>query len=498
MDPSPAEDIPYSYSNPDLVAVTHTHLELSVNFKRHVLEGKAILTVKKKVLTCNELILDTYGLDISEVSIYSTGEILYPFFGNHHNNSGRKLTITLPNVGSADPGPSSSKEMEVSDNKYIIQINYKTVPIYNALYWLEHHQTSDGGPLLISNSKLTHARAIFPCQDTPSNRITFESKITVPSGCGLDVMMPGNAKSMREANDIVEYTFLQLLQNIAPHEIYIVVGKLRNREVSTGNLRYNLWTVERYLNEGIWAIHKIMPMLSKIKESYHFNYIVNVCVLPPNVPEFDMQYPDVTFVSSTLLEGHYFMISTIVQNIIESWIGRTVVIDDFKHLWLIKGLSTFIYRNPINNIIDAEDIREFLKIKGINNVLNMPELRTVSLVPVFTQNLLPINIIKYVSEKGCVFLNYLQDKIGGPEKFKSFLVNGLWPHCKERKILTTNRFEILLKRYFSTNGKPEILNTVDWDKWFNEPDFPPSYYNSMVIRSRWQREVTKDRRYVSA
>lgn len=32
----------------DLVVVTHTHLELDVNFERHVLAGKAILDVEKK------------------------------------------------------------------------------------------------------------------------------------------------------------------------------------------------------------------------------------------------------------------------------------------------------------------------------------------------------------------------------------------------------------------------------------------------------------------
>ncbi|XP_077279676.1 leukotriene A-4 hydrolase-like isoform X2 [Temnothorax americanus] len=436
---SPAGYIPYSYSRPDLVAVTHTRLELSVNFNDRVLKGNARLKVEKKASCNNELVLDTYGLIISAVLKIGHGgrrhQIDYIIDEHHDDNFGSKLTITLPtlpNVGSADPGLSTSKKAKARDNRFNIQINYETNPSYHALHW---SKPSDGNFLLISNSKLTHARAIFPCQDTPSNRITYESQITVPSGFGFDVMMPGTKRRGEKNQD--EYIFENTRAGdirMAPHEIYIIADK------------------------------------------------VNVCVLPRSVPEFDMQYPDVTFVSSTLLEGHYFMISTIVQNIIDSWIGRTVVIDDFKHLWLIKGLSTFIYRNPINNITDAEKIREFLKIKGINNVLNMLHLHNET------------DIIKYVSEKGCVFFNYLRDKIGGPGEFKSFLVHGLWPYCNQRKILTTNRFKILLNEYFSTNGKPEILNNIDWDKWLNEPDFPPSYHNHMhmVIRSRWQRWVEQE------
>ncbi|XP_071559175.1 leukotriene A-4 hydrolase-like isoform X4 [Temnothorax nylanderi] len=470
MDRPPAGDIPYSYSRPDLVAVTHTRLYLSVKFDRQVLEGKVILTVEKKAWTCNELVLDTYGLTISEVQSFPGGAPLIYNKNDNDENFGSKLTIILP------------KKLKVI-NIYKIQIEYKTDPNSPALYWLKREQTSDGEhPLLISNSKLTYARAIFPCQDTPSNRITFYSEITVPRG--LNVMMHGT-KSMLVGDDQVKYKFFAGdRQNItmAPYEIYIIVGSLTITEVASidGNLICNLWTEQKYLLQGTMAINKIKAMLSNIKQSYDFTGRFNVCVLPPNVPEFDMQYPYVTFVSSTLLDGHYFMIDKIVQNIIESWIGRTVAIDNFKHLWLIKGLSTFIYRNPINNIIDDEDIRKFLKIKGINNLLKMPELQTDSLVPDLTGKL-PMNIIKYVSEKGCVFLNYLQDILGGPTDFRRFLVENLFPLCLTYEFLTTDHFKTFLYQCFSREH--QRLNSVEWEGWFNELRFPTFYNNSMTIRT---------------
>ncbi|XP_024868249.1 leukotriene A-4 hydrolase-like, partial [Temnothorax curvispinosus] len=127
-----------------------------------------------------------------------------------------------------------------------------------------------------------------------------------------------------------------------------------------------------------------------------------------------------------------------------------------------------------------------LKIKSLNNLLSMPQLlNTVSLVPDFTNGLLPMNIIKYVSEKGCVFLNYLQDILGGPEKFHPFLV-----FCIEnRRILTSDRFKTSLYEYFS--HKHKILNiAVNWDKWFNEPRFPASHPYIMDRRKTfWQGQA---------
>ncbi|TGZ56268.1 Leukotriene A(4) hydrolase, partial [Temnothorax longispinosus] len=195
-----------------------------------------------------------------------------------------------------------------------------------------------------------------------------------------------------------------------------------------------------------------------------------------------MQCPHMTFVSSTSLQGRYFMTSTIVQNIIETWIGKIVPIKDFEHLWLIKGLSTFIYRNPINNVKLINDIREFLEIKAINNVLNMQEEhRTDSLVHRDSTKL-PMNIIKYVSEQGCVFLNYLQDLLGGPRDFWNFLEKCFFNRhiVGNSEYLTTNDFKESLYDHFKE--KYEELNSVKWDEWFNQPGIPPSYRDFMAIQ----------------
>lgn len=46
----------------DLAVVTHTHLELIVDFDRKVLEGKAILHIEKKTSSANEIVSENFVL----------------------------------------------------------------------------------------------------------------------------------------------------------------------------------------------------------------------------------------------------------------------------------------------------------------------------------------------------------------------------------------------------------------------------------------------------
>lgn len=45
----------------DLAIVTHTHLELIVDFDRKVLEGKAILHIEKKISSVNEIVSENFA-----------------------------------------------------------------------------------------------------------------------------------------------------------------------------------------------------------------------------------------------------------------------------------------------------------------------------------------------------------------------------------------------------------------------------------------------------
>ncbi|XP_024881130.1 leukotriene A-4 hydrolase-like [Temnothorax curvispinosus] len=103
---------------------------------------------------------------------------------------------------------------------------------------------------------------------------------------------------------------------------------------------------------------------------------------------------------------------------------------------------------------------------------------------------LPMNIIKYVSEQGCVFLDYLQEVLGGPTEFWSFLVKCFFNRrdFSGSEYLTTNDFKDSLYDHFKE--KHGVLDSVKWDEWFNQPGIPPSYRGFMAIeKTDWHRKA---------
>jgi len=99
--------------------------------------------------------------------------------------------------------------------------------------------------------------------------------------------------------------------------------------------------------------------------------IRDICVLPPNIPEFEVECSFVIFVSSTLLGGNRNLVwSIIARNIVEICIGNIVTCKNFEHFWLIKSFSTYISRKIMRDRF-GEEMEIFLKTKGINNLKNM-------------------------------------------------------------------------------------------------------------------------------
>ncbi|XP_024880974.1 leukotriene A-4 hydrolase-like, partial [Temnothorax curvispinosus] len=205
---------PHSYARPELARVTHTHLELNVDFGLKVLQGKAILDIEWEP-SSNEIILDSYGLVVSSVTDTLTQINLEHQVG-HCGTLGSKFAIQL------------LQNVNYCNNRCRIQIEYKTRPSSPALYWLTPEQTANGNySFLLSNNKLTYARAWFPCQDTPSIKTTYSAMVTIFGNFGpLERLLPTSliGLSPDEGTRFVPYEkgymFLIELQNILDKQFY--------------------------------------------------------------------------------------------------------------------------------------------------------------------------------------------------------------------------------------------------------------------------------------
>ena len=62
----------------------------------------------------------------------------------------------------------------------MLRINYETSPNSTALQWLDAMQTiGKKHPYLFSQCQAIHARSLFPCQDTPAVKFTYNASVTV-------------------------------------------------------------------------------------------------------------------------------------------------------------------------------------------------------------------------------------------------------------------------------------------------------------------------------
>lgn len=446
---------PSSYARPDFAFVTHTYLELTVDFNQKVLEGKAILDVERKP-SATELILDNRKLVISSTTNAIDGSNLEHSIGNHVE-FGSKFVIQLPQA--------------VGDgNKCKIEIGYKTSPDSTALQWLTAEQTAGGvHPYMFSQCQAIHARSMFPCQDTPSVKSTYTARISVPKE--LTVVMSALLVEQSEESDKKIYKFRQSVP-IPSYLVAIAVGALVSKVVGP---RSKVWAEKEFITQSAYEFEETETMLQTAEQlcgPYVWD-MYDILVLPPSFPFGGMENPCLTFVTPTILAGDRSLATVIAHEISHSWTGNLITNANFEHFWLNEGFTMFIERK-INSRMSGEKIRHFNALHGLQSLRE--EITTLGETNQLT-NLVPnlngidpddaFSLVPY--EKGHTFLFYLEQLLGGPEVFEPFLKSYLDTY--KYKSIKTDTWKNYLYQYFS--DKVELLNSVDWDTWLHKPGMPP-------------------------
>ncbi|EGI61096.1 Leukotriene A-4 hydrolase [Acromyrmex echinatior] len=238
----------------------------------------------------------------------------------------------------------------------IIKIIYETRKDSPAMYWLRSDQTSDGShPFLITNNKFTYARGIFPCQDSPSIRFTFAAEIFVPNNINSVIICGRTCKRITEDGCLHKFTFYETFPMPA-YAMIIVVGSLETIHL---DLQHNvsLWAEKKYIEQSkscFANFHHILTIAKELCGPLYRRKLredvrqYNICVLPPNIPEIELQCFSMIYVSSTLLNEDFFWIfCTVAKKVAQNWAGGLVTCKNFEHLWLNKSFSTFISRKII-------------------------------------------------------------------------------------------------------------------------------------------------------
>lgn len=473
---------PTSFSRPELVAVTHIHLNLNVDFKEKKLKGQADLTIDRRNLDATHLVLDSRDLNITSVKVQSTGQVLEFTLGSPTGTFGCSLTIQLP--------------VDVPQGM-VLSIEYETSSSASALQWLSAEQTvGKRHPYLFSQCQAIHARSMVPCQDTPSCKITYSAEISAPED--LVVLM----SALQDADKVPSSTCpvgakLHCFRQPVPIPTYLIaiaIGHLESRQIGP---RSRVWSEKELVDLAAFEFDQTEMFLQTAEElcgPYVWGQY-DLLVLPSSFPFGGMENPCITFVTPTLLAGDKSLANVVAHEIAHSWTGNLVTNRTFEDFWLNEGWTVFLERK-IKGRIQGEPARQFCAIGGLKELHETVERRgSTDPLTCLVHDLRGVDPDDAFStvpyEKGHTFLYYLEAQLGGPEAFEPFMKAYL--DYFKFKSISTEDWKKFMYDYFP--GKHNVLNAIDWDSWLHKPGMPPhipSYDTSLSdactsLADRWRK-----------
>ncbi|KAJ3129065.1 hypothetical protein HK098_002657 [Nowakowskiella sp. JEL0407] len=474
---------PNSFASTEDTIVKSTHLNLSVEFSSKKLFGSVNLIVETLKDT-GLLILDTAFLKISSVYLSDNKTPLEFKLRDRNELFGSALEIYFPT--------------KPKGSVFGITIEYETTEGGTAVQWLEKSQTlGKKHPYLFTQCQAIHARSMLPCQDTPCIKSKYTAEIKVPAE--LTALM----SAIKDGEDHVvgSYKICKFKQPIAipSYLMALAVGNIHGHSVGP---RSTVYCEPEQLDACVYEFEgteKFIATGESLLTPYCWGRY-DLLILPASFPFGGMENPCLTFVTPSLLAGDRSLVDVVAHEISHSWMGNLVTSANWEHFWLNEGFTMFIERKIVERLhgrqeqhLSAivglralkESVEHFEEIKRVELTRLVPQLEGVDPDDAFSS-------IPY--EKGCNFLFYLEEILGGPSVFEPWLV--AYVTSFSHNSITTEIFKNHLYKYIEEHHKEkiDILNKVDWDAWFNGTGMPPvivEYDRTLVndataLASRWE------------
>jgi len=265
---------PNTLSNYNNWLTKHTSVDLVIDFKKQILHGTVTLQLESRTdKESKEIILDTSFVDVKEISInaektkdWEVKDRFEPY--------GSPLHIKVPS--GAPLGTLVS-----------VEIGLSTTDKCTALQWLTPAQTSNKKfPYMFSQCQAIHNRSIFPCQDTPDVKSTFDFKLRSP----LPVLasgLPTGSRDFKHGEDGENGTLLYTFKQEVPIPAYLFA--VASGDIATANIgpRSLVATGPEELLDAKWELENDMEKFLEAAEKLVNHYAwtqYNVLVLPASFP----------------------------------------------------------------------------------------------------------------------------------------------------------------------------------------------------------------------
>jgi leukotriene-A4 hydrolase len=467
---------PHSYADPQQGKITHVDFLFGIDFDSQTLQVRADYTLDQRV--SGSLFLDTRDLQIER--IYSNGKEIAWDIDQHDPILGQRLHLHgLQGISN-------------------FTIEHRTSPNASALQWLSSEQTSgQRHPFLYSQCQALHARSIFPCQDTPSIRLTYSAQVEVRSP--LIAVLAAAMLGMEENGDIKRFQF-DMPQPIPSYLFGLAAGDLAFRDLGP---RTGIYAEPDVIEAAAWEFAEnelILEQAEKLYGPYDWDRY-DILILPPAFPYGGMENPRLTFMSPTYIVGDRSLTPIVTHELSHAWTGNLVTNATWEDFWLNEGWTTYAERRitealegydraQLRTAIDRNVLWEDLNRFGMDADPTCLRFSMKGIDPDIVFSTIPYH-------KGCAFLTLLEETAGRPA-FDEFT----------RKYIETHRFQSITTDAFISFLKqelPQVADRVDLQRWIFEPGLPedapairsPLYDEVMAKVEEFQRGIRPSKEDIS-
>jgi leukotriene-A4 hydrolase len=451
----------HSFANVDQFRVTHIEMDLQVDLDNKVIDGVVALDFQRLDPRATQLVLDTKGLSINDVSQKAT-DVLGATAKSQTVWVSRPFHMEKPDpiLGSAlvIDLPPSRKAVES------IKIEYLTVPTAEALQWLTPKQTGGHKAFLYTQSEPIGARSWIPLQDTPQVRATYTA--TIHTDRGVRAVMSAENDPKHKANG--EYSFV-MPQAIPSYLIALAVGDIAFNETGPRTGVYAQKSMVGAAAKEFADTESMVATGEKLFGPYRWSRY-DILVLPPSFPVGGMENPRLSFITPTVIAGDKSLVSVIAHELAHSWSGNLVTNATWRDVWLNEGFTVFL-ESRITAAVYGEQREAMEAVLGLqalrDNLATLDPKDQVLAIDLRDRDPdLAFSDVPY--QKGRLFLSYLQAKFGR-ERFDAFL-HAYFDHFAFKSI-TTEQFN----EYLQANLLDRFPGIVTRDQvltWEHAPGIP--------------------------
>lgn len=453
---------PNTLSNYDAWRTKHTAANLTVDFKEQVLRGSVILELESRTdKASKEIILDSSYLAVVAIKVNSS-----PSDWNvkdRQGSNGSPVHIAVP-------------EGAAKGDVVKVEVELATTEKCTALQWLTPAQTSNKkAPFMFSQCQAIHARSLFPCQDTPDIKSTYDFNITSPH------VVVASGVPLPDATETVGEDKVYKFQQKVPIPSYLFalasgdivsapIGKRSSVATGPNELKASQWELEGDMD-------KFLDAAEKIVFPYQWGEY-NVLVLPPSFPYGGMENPIFTFATPTIISGDKQNIDVIAHELAHSWSGNLVTSCSWEHFWLNEGWTMYLERRIQTAIHGSDAHFDFSAIRGWKaleeSIEEFGKDHEFTKLCISHKGIDPDDAFSTVPyEKGFHFIYYL-DRLVGRQSFDKFI-----PHYFRKwanKSLDSFEFKDTFLEFFGAAEYASLkdkISEIDWEGRFYNTGLPP-------------------------